>query len=271
MKCCNQAHRRLMRNRPGIYGWRSQLLCGLLLFLAGNATASTLIFSSNFTDPNNAGTVGGGLLTPSASGVNINQGPWTGTYNGIFGVLAPPSLTISTTGGVTGGSATVDGIAGINVGILVNNSGWFQVDTGINYLANTSYSLMVNITSTGLIGNLSALATEGVGIGLTAGGNTLVGTSNDPGALVALSILSSNVDQLTYQFVTGAVAPSGQIGIRLFDAPSGLLTANLLKDITFSNVALSTDPASSVPEPSTMALAGLSILGLAARQYRLRR
>jgi MYXO-CTERM domain-containing protein len=75
---------------------------------------------------------------------------------------------------------------------------------------------------------------------------------------------------LTYQFVTGVSAPSGNIGITLFDAPSGLLTANLLKDVTFSNVALETSPNSSVPEPGTFVPAGLGLLGLAAIRLRRR-
>ena len=45
--------------------------------------------------------------------------------------------------------------------------------------------------------------------------------------------------------------------MRLFDEPEGLLTANLLSSVTFSNVGLT---ANAVPEPATMALSGLGLV-----------
>ncbi len=50
------------------------MLAGSLILFHTAAFADT-VFSSDFSDPNNFGTIGGSLLNPSASDVNINQGP----------------------------------------------------------------------------------------------------------------------------------------------------------------------------------------------------
>jgi len=62
-----------------------------------------------------------------------------------------------------------------------------------------------------------------------------------------LSLLSGQTYLLEMYLNTSAVVPSGAIGIRLLDAPSGLNTASLFQNVTFSNVALS-----EVPEPACM-------------------
>ena len=160
---------------------RAASLIGLLCLFSSAGFAGSVLYTSTFSDPNNVGSVGGGLLNPSKSDIAINKGPWDGTFQGILGVLAPPSLQISTTGGYTGGSATVDGIAGVQVlGNTVNNPGWFYTDTGVAYQANTQYTLSVDVNVGGLLNNLSVLSNAGVGIGLTQGGDNLFAATTNP-------------------------------------------------------------------------------------------
>jgi|SRR5579863_962035 hapalindole biogenesis HpiC1 cyclase-like protein len=243
--------------KPGRSSSRLAMLAGSLILFHGAAYATT-VFSSNFSDSNNFGEVGGGILTGSASDVNINQGPWQGSYTGVLGLLAPPEDEISS------GAANISGIVGVNLlGLgLTDNSGWFFQNTGLSYLPNTTYTLTADISSGSLL-TLGVLSNDGVGIGLTAGGDSLVGASTDPGAVLTIQLLSGSIYQMSYQFVTGGSTPSGALGIRLFDQPEGLLTASLLPSVTFSNVSLdasSGSGSSTVPEPASLGLTGAALL-----------
>ncbi len=222
---------------------------------------SATVFSSDFSDSNNVGQVGGGLFSGAASDVQIGtSGPWHGTYNGILGALAAPKLEVKTTGGFTGGSGTIDNLLGLNLlGGLTDNSGWFFADTGLLYLPNTQYTLSANVFIGGIINNVSVLSNAGVGIGLTHAGDNVVAATTDPAALLSLSLLSANFYRLSMTFTTGGTAPSGNIGVRLFDQPQGLAQASLISSVTFSNVQLD---ASAIPEPSTELLGGCALIAL---------
>lgn len=196
--------------------------------------------------------VGGGLLATSGSST-IGSTPWTGTYNAVAGILVPPTLTISPSGNF----AEINGLlsTGILLPILDNGGQFSQTLTGVNYLPNTTYSLTVDVDAASLLGaGISTLTNAGVGIGLTNGVSNLADTRT--AALVNVSLLSNTNYQVTLNFTTGATAPTGNIGVRLFDLPNGVAQANLLGDVKFSNVGLS---ATATPEPGT---AGLMLLGV---------
>ncbi len=233
------------------------------LLLVGPAVAAN-IFTSNFSDPNNVGSVGGGLLSGSASDVAINEGPWLGTYYGIAGVLAAPTLSIIPAGGTTGGAGVITGVLGVELlGLgLVNNYGWFYQDTGLSFKANSVYTLSADVSVGQILANVNLLSTDGVGIALTAGGDIPVASSTDVGALLSIQLLpSTTYYHMTMTFQTGATPPTGTIGVRLFDKPDGLLTVSLFSGATFSNVQL--DETDAVPEPATLALAGVGLLFVA--------
>jgi hypothetical protein len=244
-----------------------------VLALSNIATANTIIFTSTFSDPNNVGTIGGSLLSGSATDVLIHDGPWRGTYHGILSLLAAPSLAISTTGGTTGGQATISGttggqatisgVAGVNLlGLgLTNNYGWFYQNTGVAYQPNTGYLLTADVSVGAALASVDLLSTSGVGIALTYGSDNIVARSTDAGALLSVDLLP---DDTTYRvqlaFITGDTAPTGNIGIRLYDQPSGLLTVDLLDSASFSNVRL--EEFVPTPEPATFALSGAALLAL---------
>lgn len=231
----------------------------ILAVVFSSAAFSTTIFFGDFTDPGNVGTIGGGILTPPASDIPIGAGPWAGTYHGIVGVLAPPHLAISTTGGFTGGSATVSDIAGVNVlgSGTVDNYGWFFRDIGLAYVSHTRYTLIVNIFTDGLVNDLSLFSNDGVGIGLTDASDNLIASSTDPSAILSIKLLQDTFYQMTLQFDTGNTPPPSNIGVRLFDQPTGLATANLFASVSFSDVALNATPN---PEPATFLLTGVALL-----------
>ncbi|MHC5544564.1 PEP-CTERM sorting domain-containing protein, partial [Singulisphaera rosea] len=198
-------------------------------------------------------------LNPSGS-AQIGSGPWSGTYNGTLGILAPPSLTIGS------GAATISGVVGLNVlGLgLTNNNGYFSQTLGQTYAANATYTLSADVNA-GATLSLGLLQSRNVGIALTSNGSDVASTSTAGAGLVTLTPLGSNNYTLQLTFTTGSTPPTGNIGIRLFDQPTGLLTANLFPSATFDNITLT-----AVPEPTSVGLLGIGLVGLcfATKRYR---
>lgn len=220
----------------------------LALFLSGTAAtaASITVPNGDFSSATNANAgspIGGGLLTAPASGVAIGTtGPWTGTYAGAVGVVAPPQLQIDSGAHV----AEIDGILGLNVlGSLVANSGSFNqifpTGDGNNlYLANKVYTLGVHVDASAVVG-VDLLSNGIFGAALTATNgattNTVATSSTDP---ATLTLLSTGHYQLSLPFSTPASGPplSRRIGVSLFSHPQGLASLSLLPTIKFSNVTL---------------------------------
>ncbi len=214
--------------------------------------------NGDFSAPGNVGTFGG--ILGSGGPTPIGTGPWNGTFSGVLGLLLGPTLSISTTGGFggVGGAATISGIAAVNVLGPVNNSGFFTDSTATAYLPNTVYQLTTAVNVSSLL-TLGALTSSGVGIGLLDGsGATLASTTTGSNQSISLSLLSGNTYLLTLNFLTGSTAPTGNIGIKLFDSPNAVATAGLFSTAIFSNVSLQ-----ALPEPQPMALVGIGLVGLA--------
>ncbi len=226
------------------------------------ALASVIpIPNGDFSDPANNGSVGGGLIGGTGSNVAIGSGPWTATYSGVEGLLAPPTLTIGT------GNGTISGIAGAGAVTAVDNSAFFFQTLAVGFTANTTYTLTADITSSQPL-TLSLLSTGNAGIALTGASGTLASTANADPSLIGLTDLGSNTTEVTLQFTTGAVAPSGNIGIELFAQPNGVLNGNLLQSISFDNVTLDGVPA--VPESNATGCASFALCVLAVAIHHVR-
>jgi len=122
-------------------------------------------------------------------------------------------------------------------------------DLGVTFLPLTTYTLTVAIGNRVSVNDPTGTAR----FGLTSGGTIELGTFT-----TAVS-LANTFQDFTYTFNTGAVAPTGNVGIRLGVQPTvgrGL----------FDNVRLDASP---IPEPSTglCALIGASLV-LAHRRRR---
>jgi hypothetical protein len=241
----------------GVASIASRASAFLAILLVAGVAGSPAKAGFNITVPNgdfsqtgNDGSVGGGLLTGSATRV-IGTGPWSGTYNGIAGVIAPPSLTINP------GVATISGVAGINaLGLgLVNSSGDFsETLTGVSYLSNATYTLSATV-DVGQLVSLSALNSAGVGIGLTSNGSLLSAANGGSTPTVAISLLSGTSYEVTSTYTTSSTAPLGSIGLELYDDPTNLATVNLFQFVSFSSVGLT----ASVPEPSSVAMMSVGL------------
>lgn len=204
-------------------------LATLTVIVPANAAPLT-VPNGSFSDPANNGALGGGFIGGSGSAM-IGSGPWQGTYNGVIGVLAPPTLQIH------GGGATISGLAGINVLGIANNAGYFSQELSSTFAPQRHYVLAADI-DTGVPLNVGLLNTGNAGLALTSAGSPLATTSNAASGIVSLALLDGTTYHLTLTYDTGASA-SGNIGVRAFATPQNLVTANLINSVTFHNVTLS--------------------------------
>ena len=216
--------------------------------------------NGDFSDSANNGSIGGGAIGGTGSNITIGAGPWTGTYSGVAGLLAPPTLTIGT------GSGTISGLAGAGVVTTFDNSAFFFQTLAVGFTANTTYTLTADITSTQTL-TLSLLTTANAGIAITGASGILASTATSSPSQIGLTPISSTTTQVTLQYTTGAVAPTGSIGIELFALPNGVLNGDLLHTISFDNVTLDEIPA--VPESSATGCASLILCALAVAIHHL--
>ncbi|NCT68238.1 MAG: hypothetical protein GXC76_11455 [Rhodanobacteraceae bacterium] len=205
--------------------------------LCGIAKAGPItVPNGDFSSPSNQGSIGGGVIGGSGSAA-IGSGPWSGAYFGALGLLAPPTLTIG------GGKATSGGLLGVTALGIVNNGGSFQQDTSTPWQPNKRYTLSADITTSGAL-DLNLLQAGNAGVALARGATRLA--SSTTSGTVTLNLLSGSTYRLTMTHDTGA-SVSGNIGIHLFTEPSGLLSANLLGSVSYSNVTLSSRLLNQVP------------------------
>ncbi|HEY0181104.1 MAG TPA: Ig-like domain-containing protein [Dokdonella sp.] len=190
--------------------------------------------NGDFSSPANDGSVGGGALQANGTNVPIGSGPWTGTYHGVLGVVAPPLLTISS----ATGTATISGLLGISALGLVNNGGYFGQTLTVPLQPNTRYILSADIQAGQSLLQLGLLDATHSGIQLVAGGDVLASSDTAAPGLVTLDPIGTTSYRLALIYESPAKIAADPIELRLFAQPQGLLTANLLPTITFSHVAL---------------------------------
>jgi adhesin/invasin len=195
--------------------------------------APVAVPNGDFSAPANVGSVGGGLLNGNATNVPIGSGPWTGSYTGVAGLLAPPTLAIS----APNQNATIGGLLGISVLGLLNNGGYIGQVLTTQVQPNTRYILSADIDA-GRVLQLGLLNGTHTGIQLAA--NNVVLASSDtaaPGA-ITLQPLQNTTYHLSMTYVSPVAITADPIELRLFAQPQGLLTADLLPTIAFDNIAL---------------------------------
>jgi protocatechuate 3,4-dioxygenase beta subunit len=223
------------------------LLAGPGLAAAAEAApaANITVPNGDFSDPGNFGSVGGGLLGATGTDIPIGAGPWSASYSGILGLLAPPTLEIDA------GTATISGLAGINLLGLLNNSGSFNQTLPAQYEPGRIYTLSADVNVGALLG-IGALRDGLAGISLTREDGTVASTVTSPGAFIDITVLDGTTYHLELSWASDASA-SGAIGIRLFGSPQDVATVNLFSTVTFSNVALSSRLANPTAEQIVVA------------------
>lgn len=199
-------------------------------FVPAASAAPIVVPNGDFFDAGNFGTIGGGPLGGSGTDVPIGSGPWTGTYNGVLGLLAPPALTISA------GQATVSGLVAVNVLGILNNGGYFSQTLATPYEAQKRYTLSAEVDA-GTSLDLGLLASGNFGLALRSGTATLASTATAPSQLVALAPLGGTTYLLTLLFDSNETA-GGAVDVQLFAEPQGLTGSGLLPAVTFGAVSL---------------------------------
>lgn len=210
---------------------RIALVAGL--GFAGSAGAGFLtVPNGDFSALGNAGSLGGGLVGASGTNVPVGSGPWLATYNGVLGLLAPPTLAISP----SQKTATISGLLGINAVGIVNNGGNFGQTLANNLQSNKRYTMIVNMDASGLL-DLGLISAAGTGFSLQAGASTVISSlTATPGPLRVDLLGSSTLRVQVYKDTATVFADP--LSVQLFDRPQGLLTAALINSVTFSNVRL---------------------------------
>lgn len=218
---------------------RESMLTGLMgmlgLMFAASANAGLVnVPNGDFSQAGNAGSVGGGLLTPPATNAPIGSagGPWKGNYSGALGVLAPPTLAIDS----NAGTATISGVLGISVAGIITNEGFFNQTLPVQYEPTKRYTIWTDIT-TGSVLSLGLLSNTDVGVAFRSGSSVVASSATATAGLVDLSLLGGDTYRLTFVYDTDGSA-SGNVDIALFDQPSNLLTADLIGGVSFGNLGL---------------------------------
>src|ERR1700749_797682 len=148
---------------------RSLAAVAALAFGSAAMAAPITVPNGDFSDSFNNGQVGGGLLGGSGSSL-IGNGPWSGTYQGVATLLAPPLLTIGS------GHASISGLAGVNVGSIVDNSGYFSQTLSAPYTSNRHYVMSATLDA-GVPLNVGILNSGNAGLALMRGTTELASTT----------------------------------------------------------------------------------------------
>jgi hypothetical protein len=212
---------------------KRRLACAIALAVAALATsfgsmaAPLAVPNGDFSAAGNEGSVGGGLIGASGNGVAIGSGPWSGSYAGVLGFLAPPTLTIAD------GRGTISGLSVVALGI--NNRAAFTQTLAAPYAATKHYVLAADITAGNTLLGVELLSSGNAGLALTQGGSTLASTQG--GNPIALTFSGNDTYHAAIGFDSAEDA-AGAIGVQLYSNPGGVLAANLLGQIAFDSVAL---------------------------------
>lgn len=221
------------------------------LGFAGSASAGFLtVPNGDFSALGNAGSVGGGLVGASGTNVPVGSGPWLATYNGVLGLLAPPTLEISP----SQKTGTISGLLGINALGIVNNGGNFGQTLASNLQSNKRYTMIVNMDASGLL-DLGLISAAGTGFSLQAGASTVISSLTATPGPLRVDLLGNSALRVQIYKDTATVF-ADPLSLQLFNRPQGLLTAGLIGSVSFSNVRLAetTIP----PAGSTLTVTGAS-------------
>lgn len=205
--------------------WSAWIVGGCLLLASLLANAGPVaIQNADFSAPGNTGFVGGLIGFPATN--PVGNGPWSGTYAGVLGLLAAPTLSIGN------GRATASGLLYTAIGSL-NNSGRFHQTLGENVTPGFHYTLKADVDVGGLL-SVSVLGNGNAGIAI-GNGSTILASSRNGSPLIQL--LSGTTYRVTLDYDAPA-GVSGPLQAILLTEPSGVVTANLLTSVSFDNVSL---------------------------------
>ncbi len=181
----------------------------------------------------------------------FGTGAWYANGAGVVNVLLAPTTSIS------GGDATISGLASLNVaGVISNSASFYQDDIGTTFIEGYTYTLTASIHTAELL-DVTALSDAGIGIGLLADGAPTPLSGAEAGVLLELDLWGANSGTLTYTLTADNSLAGKDIGVSLYAGlGSGLANVGALGAVSFDNVALT-----AVPEPGSSAFA-MALLAL---------
>ncbi|MFT3882439.1 MAG: PEP-CTERM sorting domain-containing protein [Gemmatales bacterium] len=238
------------------------VFCGFLLLASIQVHAQSItIQNSGFELPVLGDSASAGVNAPLLIGSNSSPvSNWTLTASSLLSV----SLSVPARAEIINptGSGPVN-ISGSQIGLLranglagVATTGSAYQDLGVSYTANSRYTLSVDVGVESLASLLS-----GYGFSLMNGSNTLA--TRDQSTLLALFLNSNQLYHASLTFDTNGTVPTGNVGVQFFESS----LANVAGAFIFDNVSLTV---AAIPEPATIGLIGLSIVGAAGAYYRHR-
>lgn len=177
-------------------------------------------------------------------------GAWSYTRSGVLpqtltNVAFVPSLLATDGSNVADLSFVVAAVGGLSL---------YQ-DTGVSWLPDTIYTLTFDADQLSTVSLLS-------GASVSLMGGALPVASLSDASLLGLLDGAGVLNEVSFSFLTGSVAPTGNLGVRFtIGGIADVLGAGLVVD----NVRLDATP-NPVPEPSTAFLAGLAALQLFKRR-----
>lgn len=224
------------------------IISALSLILPSAATAAPITIN-NFSFET-GGSAPNGVLDPGSG----TLAGWDYTRTGVL----PATLTDVSFGSsalATNGTnvAELQFLAGVLAGVSL-----FQ-DTGVSFLPNSIYTLSFDIDQRSVANLLN-----GASASIFEGSNVVASVSG--GSLLTLLDGSGPLQPVSFQYTTGAVAPSGNVGIGF---SAGGVAEVLGAGLIIDNVRLDVVP---VPEPGTalmIAMAGgwLHIISRRRRRF----
>ena len=183
------------------------------------------------------------------------------------GCLSPVSVGVCGRAEIINPVSNPGNIDGSNIGLLrstglvgIASDGSASQDLGVAYTPNTRYTLTVFAG----VENI-ALVVSDYGFRLLDSGSPVPGAERNKASLLTILNDSNNLHQVSLIFETGSSPPTGTIGVEFFESS----LAGIGGAFMFDNVSLT---AIAVPEPATIALGSVSVIGgIAAYFYRRHR
>ena len=239
------------------------LMMGVMMLLLPGATMAQTLLNPSFETPDLGEGNSQGVNTPFLIGSNSTTvGNWVLTASTLVDIPILIGGRVDIRDPVGAGPVGISGdqIARLRAnGIAgVLTTGTVYQNVGASFTNNTRYTLTADL---GLENTVEALSTFGMRI---MSGSTVVAQA-DQGTLLALFTDSNRLFPASVSFtVFNETPPSGQLGVEFFQTSLAGVAGSFLVD----NVSLTV---AAVPEPTTIGLIGLSVVGVGVGYYRYRR
>jgi hypothetical protein len=238
------------------------LMIGIMMLLPGATKAQTLQ-NPSFESPVLGDGNSNGVNTPFLIGSNsATVGNWVLTASTLVDIPILVQGRVDIRDPVGAGPVGISGnqLARLRANGIIGGitSGSVYQDVGVSFTNNTQYTLQANMG----VENLAEVLTS-FGMRIKAGSTTVA--ECDHNTLLSLFTNSNQLYPFAINFtVYNESPPTGNLGVEFFQTSGvGVAGAFLVDNVSLTVAA--------VPEPTTIGLLGLSVIGMGYGYYRYRR